>query len=1287
MNPGKVDENKAEAEVEAHEQERRKKLEVSKGVANAEIVEEMEKAFIDYAMSVIVDRALPAVEDGLKPVHRRILWAMHILGLESNKQTMKSARIVGETMGKFHPHGNIALYDTLVRMAQDFSLRYPLVHGQGNMGSIDGDSAAADRYCIVGDSLVVTENGLEEINTISRDENINLRVLSRDKKIHNASKWFDSGEHETIKITTHKGYSLTGSKNHPILILNKDQTGKPIFAWKVFENIKEGDIAVIDRREDTFWPDKEVELTRYWPQKRDNHQHIKSLPKALSGDLAYILGALISEGSISKNKLEFCNTDEKFIEEFEIKWKRIFPDSILHKFKKVPSSYGKKEYYRLECHSRYTLEFLRNIGLLPVKSAEKSIPMLLLKSPKNIISQFLRSYYEGDGSIFSAGRKIELNCCSVSQKLMAEIQIILLRFGIESKIRLDKAKGLYKLIVDGKTNIFRFYKNIGFLSERKSKVLELIVLNYKKDYSATDYVPFISDFVRSLSHSNFIMKHNFDRYSAMNDNYKEVSQILLNKTKKDYSPLFEYLLTYNYLFDRIAKVESAGINTVYSIKVESDCHSFISNGFVSHNTEAKMSKIADELLADIEKATVKMLPNYDNSQQEPETLPAKLPNLLLNGATGIAVGMATNMPPHNLTNVCDTITAYINKPAIKDEELVDIIEGPDFPTGGIITGNGIRDMYLTGKGKIVIRAKISIEEHKERSWIIVTEIPYMVNKAELVKTIAQLVTDKKIQDISDLRDESAKGKIRIVIELKKGVDPKYTLNKLYKMTNLQTSFDANMLALLNKQPRVLTLKQIIEAYVNYRRQIVKNRGRFELKKAEDRIEIVQGLLLALKQIDAIVAYIKKSANATEAHEGLMKKFGLTTRQSKAVLETRLQQLTHLEDTKLKDEEKELKGAIEDLKKLLGSEQEILSLIKKEVSDLKRQYGDERRTKIIRKIDEITEQDMIEKKDVVVMLTEAGYIKRVDLKAYKEQKRGGAGITGADLKEEDFVRKMLTCNTHDYLLFFTNRGRVYWLKANDVPSSERQGKGKAIVNVLNLHEETITNVMSVRNFENGYLFFVTKLGIVKKLPLKDVAKPRNTGVRIMNLPADGSDTVINVRIVSDKQEVMIVTKKGQAVRFTADEESVRAMGRASYGVKGVELGKGDEVVALETLPADGKGTILVIGNKGYGKRSEIEEFRKTSRGAKGVIAMETSDKTGDIISALYVEGGKDSVIITTTKGMVIRIGMKDIRVMGRATQGVRVVNLKEGDRVADVVKVPNEEVIASCAENKVVETGN
>ncbi|MEK6811798.1 MAG: DNA gyrase subunit A, partial [Nanoarchaeota archaeon] len=605
------------------------------------------------------------------------------------------------------------------------------------------------------------------------------------------------------------------------------------------------------------------------------------------------------------------------------------------------------------------------------------------------------------------------------------------------------------------------------------------------------------------------------------------------------------------------------------------------------------------------------------------------------------------------------------------EDLMQLVTGPDFPTGGIAAGEGLRELYLTGKGKIVVRGKTTTEENKGKTSIIITEIPYMVNKAEMVKNIAQLATEKKLPDISDLRDESARGKVRIVIELKKGVEPKFTMNQLYKMTNVQTSFDANLLALVGKQPRVLNLLDIIKEYIKYRQLVVRKRTDFDLNKAQERLELVIGLLLALKDIDAVVALIRKSQDTKEAHDGLMKKFAMSDRQAKAVLEIRLQQLTHLEADKLKDEEKKLKELISELKKILGDEKEILKVIKKEVNEIKTKFGDDRRTKVIRNVDEITEKDMIEKKDVVVMVTNSGYIKRVDVKSYKEQKRGGVGVTGADLKEEDFVTKLITCSTHDHLLFFTSRGRLYWLKSNEVPASERQSKGKAIVNMLDLRDETIANVLSVSDFDKGYLMFVTKLGIVKKIAVSDVSKPRSTGVRVMNMPVDGSDILISVMRVSDKQQVLLTTSDGKAIRFNSDD--VRQMGRASYGVRGIELNTGDEVVSLVPVPLKDsqKTSILTVTNKGYGKRSALEDYRLTGRGGKGVINLKPAEKNGEVVRSLPVT--EDSSIIATTKqGMVVRISMDELREMGRATQGVRVVKLKDTDKIADVVLVADDE---------------
>ena len=681
-------------------------------------------------------------------------------------------------------------------------------------------------------------------------------------------------------------------------------------------------------------------------------------------------------------------------------------------------------------------------------------------------------------------------------------------------------------------------------------------------------------------------------------------------------------------------------------------------------TEAKLKPISMELLQDMDKDTVNFLPNFDNSMKEPELLPGKLPNLVLNGATGIAVGMATNIPPHNLSEICDAIEAYIKNPKITIEELTGIVTGPDFPTGGSVTGDMV-ELYKTGRGRMIMRGKANIEKLKKKEAIVITEIPYMLNKTTLITQIADLAQKKKIRDVSDLRDESSKGKIRIVIELKKDADPKFVLNALYKYTRLQDPFNVNFLALVGGQPKILSLIDVLEQYVKHRKIIITNRTKFELKKAKERIELVEGLLIALKNIDKIIAMIKKSKNAAAALEELITSFKLSRKQAQAVLETRLQQLTSLEKDKLNKEHKELSEFIKEYEKILGDIKEVLKIIVKEVKELKTKYGDNRRTQVLKRVNEISEKDLVQKKEVVITITDKGYCKRMDVQSYKEQKRGGKGVIGSNLATGDFAKQLITCSTHDYLMFFTTRGRVLWLKAYDIPSAERYSKGKAIINLLSLKDENVTNVIALNNFEDS-LFMATKKGIVKRISLKHFSKPRASGIKAINLPNDNSDNLIGVKLVKKGQEILIATKKGKAIKFNSSE--VREMGRASYGVTGIKMDKLDEVVSLEVLETE---AILTISEKGYGKRTDIHEYRKTARAGKGVINMKASERTGDVVTTIAVND-PDGIIITTAKGIVIRTSLQNIRVMGRAAQGVKIVKLQSGDSVTDLIRVINED---------------
>ncbi len=677
-------------------------------------------------------------------------------------------------------------------------------------------------------------------------------------------------------------------------------------------------------------------------------------------------------------------------------------------------------------------------------------------------------------------------------------------------------------------------------------------------------------------------------------------------------------------------------------------------------TEARLANISTELLQDIDKDTVKFTPNFDNSLKEPELLPGKLPALILNGASGIAVGMATNIPPHNITEVCDVIIAYIKNPEMKIEEMAEIVTAPDFPTGGYVAGDML-ELYKTGRGRLMLRGKTTTETVRKKEAIVITEIPYMLNKSSLVTQIADMIQVKKLRDVYDLRDESSKGKIRIVLELKKGANSRFVINSLYKYTRLQDSFSVNFLALVRGQPRILNLRDVVKEYVEYRKKIITKRTKYELNKAAERLEIVDGLLIALKNIDSVIDLIKKSQGIAEALEVLAKKFRLTRKQAHAVLETKLQQLTSLEQNKLRKENKELKEKISGLKKILGDIKEILKIIHREVSDLKKNYGDARRTHVLQRVTEISEKDLVQKKDVVVTITEKGYCKRMDVKSYREQRRGGRGVIGSNLTTGDFVRQLITCSTHDYLMFFTTRGRVLWLKAYDIPETERYSKGKSLANLLSLKDERITSVISVNNFED-FLFMATKKGVVKKISLAHFSKPRASGVRAINLPLDNSDALIGVQIVKKGEEVLLATKKGQAIRFNSGD--VRDMGRASYGVAGIKIRKEDEVVSLEVLRSQ---AILTITKNGYGKRTSVKDYRKTARAGKGVINLRVTGKTGDVVTTISVNPA-DSIIITTAKGMVIRTSLKNIRVMGRASQGVRIVRLSPGDTVTDLIKV-------------------
>lgn len=681
-------------------------------------------------------------------------------------------------------------------------------------------------------------------------------------------------------------------------------------------------------------------------------------------------------------------------------------------------------------------------------------------------------------------------------------------------------------------------------------------------------------------------------------------------------------------------------------------------------TEARLSKIADELLGDIDKKTVKFLPTYDNSDTEPVVLPAKLPNLLINGSSGIAVGMATNIPPHNIVEVIDAIIETIKDSDITIEELMNYIKGPDFPTGGIIVGKqGIKSAYRKGRGRIILRAKTEIED-KNKKRIIVHEIPYQVNKSNLLENIANLVKDKRVTGISDLRDESDKRGLRIVIELKQNANPEVVLNQLHKHSQLQVTFGVNTIALAAGQPKLMNLKEMIDYFILHRRRVVRRRTDYELKKAEDRAHILEGLKIALLNIDAIVKLIKASKNVEVANSELIKNYKLSEKQSLAILDMKLQRLTSLEQNKINEEYDGLLKLIKELKEILASEAKILEIIVEELNELKKKYGDERRTLILDSGEDevIEEEDLIKEEDIVITISNSGYIKQTKLEEYKQQKRGGKGIIASETKEGDFIDNLFTTSNHGYLLFFTNKGKVHWLKAYQVPLGSRYSKGKAVINLLNLKDdEKVSAVLPVKNFNlKAYLLFCTRNGMIKKTALNNFNKPRLGGIKAITLKE--KDELVKVILTPGDFDVVIGTRNGLAVKF--NEKDVRDMGRNASGVRGVKLVK-DIVVGMEVAKND--ADLLTITENGFGKRSEMDEYRLIKRGGKGVINIKTSDRNGKVVGIKTVKDD-DEVMFITKNGVTIRTSVKGISKIGRNTQGVRLMKLKDKDKVINVTRI-------------------
>jgi DNA gyrase subunit A len=1206
-------------------------------------------------MSVIVGRALPEVRDGLKPVHRRVLYAMYDSGFRPDRSHAKSARSVAETMGNYHPHGDASIYDTLVRMAQPWSLRYPLVDGQGNFGSPGNDPPAAMRYCLTGDALVRLPFGqsvrIADIVPAARpnsDNVVDAKVLDRHGNPVAADRLFHSGDHQTYTVRTAEGYEVTGTANHPLLCL-VDIAGVPTLLWKLIEEVRPNDRVVIQRTPPTeFGP-------AGWQDALE----------------ALLLGAFISEGFVSERRAGFNNLDRDYFNMVVAAYDAVVGGPRYVSERTIASGSNLLE---LDIQNLAALRRTRVADLMGQRSADKAIPEWLWHSPAVVKRAFLQALFEGDGSCSALPRNtIQISYSTRSGRLAKDVQQMLLEFGVISR-RYLHAVGEHKVVITNRAHAELFAAQVGFGGAKRYKLDALLAaLPPKAAGLDGDHVPGLAQFIRAHGGGRWVdkewlLKHNIDRLSRWQ---RDGAEILSRIADPDVRAIASDLTDGRFYYARVASVTDAGVQPVYSLRVDTDDHAFITNGFVSHNTEARLTPLAMEMLREIDEETVDFIPNYDGRVQEPTVLPSRFPNLLANGSGGIAVGMATNMPPHNLRELGEAVYWCLENHEADEEAtlaaVTERVKGPDFPTHGLIVGSqGIHDTYTTGRGSIRMRGVVEIEEDSRgRTGIVITELPYQVNHDNFITSVAEQVRDAKLNGISNIEDQSSdRVGLRIVIELKRDAVAKVVLNNLYKHTQLQTSFGANMLSIVDGVPRTLRLDQLIRHYVNHQLDVIVRRTTYRLRKANERAHILRGLVKALDALDEVIALIRASETVDVAKQGLIELLDIDEIQAQAILDMQLRRLAALERQKIVDDLAKIEAEIADLEDILAKPERQRAIVRDELKEIVDKYGDDRRTRIVAADGEVTDEDLIAREDVVVTITETGYAKRTKTDLYRSQKRGGKGVQGAGLKQDDIVNHFFVCSTHDWILFFTTQGRVYRAKAYDLPEASRTARGQHVANLLAFQpEERIAQVIQIKTYEDApYLVLATRNGLVKKSKLTDFDSNRSGGIVAVNL-RDG-DELVGAVLCSAEEDLLLVSAKGQSIRFSATDEALRPMGRATSGVQGMRFNTDDQLLSLNVVQAD--TYLLVATAGGYAKRTAIEEYPVQGRGGKGVLTIQYDKRRGSLVGALIVDDDTELYAITSGGG-VIRTAARQVRKAGRQTKGVRLMNLGEGDTLVAVAR--------------------
>ena len=1312
-----------------------------------DIEQEIKDSYLSYAMSVIVGRALPDVRDGLKPVHRRILYAMQGLNLVPGRPHKKSAAVVGEVLAKYHPHGDVAVYDTLVRMVQDFSLRYPLIDGQGNFGCFTGDTKIK--------LLDGTSQTLEELSHLPPEQPFYVYSVNQEQQIV-----VGTGRHarvtrrnaELVEVALDSGEKVRCTPDHRFLLRGgsykqaKDLTPDASLMASYFDMApvreeRSNDYLRIlqpdGMRTFVHWladafnllrgrytrsagrirhhkdfnrfnnsPDN-VERLSMREHNRKHAEHVKTLwqqdtfrSKQRNGVLAYYKAHPEIREARRQHFIEANRSNRYRTAENEARRVRSLARFYVQHPEQVERSSKRMKVKWQDAAFRALMsQALTGLKKAPLKPETK------LRVAAKIAAKNRRMWADPDkrARLIRAIRTA-LGHPAVRQKISENSKALWQKSGYRAKYQPGHHRAMAKALWALPETVKHHREKIGaqwndpeFRRAHRQGVLRgnrrrltanpAMMQRLAERAAKTLVVRWQDPMYRRRVIRSKVATY-ISALAEKRQNNGPLTAEVFNAGRPNWVPRYEKALTYFENADELAMLSKRNhrvvtvraINErvdVYDITVDEHHNFLLDAGVFVHNsvdgdaaaayryTEARLQAIALELLEDLDKDTVDFAPNFDGSLKEPRLLPAKLPNLLVNGSSGIAVGMATNIPPHNLREVIDALCELIDKPDLELVALMRRVQGPDFPTGAIICGrDGIKDAYQTGRGSIRVRARAQMEQLKgNRQALVVTELPYQVNKANLIESIARLVQEKALEGISDLRDESDKDGMRIVIELKRDANDQVVLNQLFKHTTMETTFGVIMLALVDGRPRVLSLRQILQAFVDHRKEIVTRRTRFELARAQERAHILEGLKIALANLDAVIKTIRQSKSPAEAKEQLVKKFELSDRQAQAILEMQLQRLTALERDKIEAEHQELLKKIEYYQMLLASERKMLDLIKGELQELKKRFGDERRTEILGEVKDFKIEDLIAEEDVVITISHTGYIKRLPVSAYRKQRRGGVGVTAMETKDEDFVEHLFVASTHQTLLFFTNQGRCYWLKVHEVPRASRYARGTAIANLLSLQkDERYSTFVAGKEFNpHSFLLMATSQGTIKKTKLDAYSNPRKAGIIAITL--EKNDELIEATLTDGRQEVLLITRQGKAIRFP--EQQAREVGRASRGVRGIRLGKGDAVISMQVVQP--KASFLTVTELGFGKRSSLEAYRLQSRGGKGIINIRVTKKNGAVVGAKTVTD-QDEVMLISHEGMMVRCPVKDVRMTGRAAQGVRLINIKGRDRVASVAKV-------------------